>query len=107
MPFWLEGKLQDQPAYMGTFRRCNYLRMTPWHHMELVTECGRYTEFDDIPTLWWQITTVSVGVGCGLAFLVAVVALLSCCLQDVLSVTSVKVAGALQFIAGELKYLLI
>ena len=100
MPFWIEGTLQDHPAYFGTFRRCNYPRMIDSRRVEVVTECGRYSQFEDIPTLWWQIVTISVGIGCGLALLVALVALLSCCLQDVLSVTSVKIAGGMQFLAG-------
>ena len=101
LPYWLKGTLQNHPAFLGTFRRCNYLSLNAMHQLELVFECGRYTEFDDIPSIWWQVTTITVGIGCGLGILVAFTALLSCCLDDVLSHTIAKGAGILQFIAGE------
>ena len=69
--------------------------------MVVVKECGRYSEWEDIPSFWWKVTTISVGIGCGLTILVSFFTLLACCMKDVISQTSAKVGGALQFLAGQ------
>lgn len=102
MPFWLKGSLKNSTeAYLGAFRRCNYPKMSSAGEVVIIEQCGRYAEFEDIPSLWWKVTTISVGVGCGLTVLVAFTALLACCMEDVLTKTSAKVGGVLQFLAGE------
>lgn len=108
-------------AYFGAFRRCNY----PWTHpdtrrIELVEQCGRYRAFQDIPSIWWQVATVTVGVGSALALLVPSIFFLSspscnlgflcqtafisvpaCCVQDIISRTSARLLGILQVFAGQ------
>lgn len=103
LPFWLEGEMEDgTKSFIGTFRRCNYPRMTDHGEVKTVMECGRYAEFNDIPSLWWQVSTVIIGVGCGISILVSFTSLLSCCVEDVVSKTTAKVGGILQFVAGTL-----
>lgn len=60
--------------------------------------------FWDIPSVWWQITTVLVGIGSGLSLLVAVTASAACCITYVVHDRSAKFVGALQLIAGKLLY---
>ena len=102
MPYWLHGALANSTeAYVGAFRRCVYPRLSGDGQVVIIEQCGRYTEFSDIPSLWWKVTTVSVGVGCGLTVLVAFTAMLACCMDDVLTKPTAKVGGVLQFLAGQ------
>ncbi len=106
LPFWLEGYTRnDTPTSLGTFRRCNYPTLTEHGEITVVMECGRYSEWQDIPSFWWKVATISVGVGCGLTVLVAFFAIFACCINDVISQTSAKVGGAFQFLAGKLQIL--
>lgn len=103
MPFWIKGTVRfnnNTGTFIGLFRRCNYPALTPGGHVEIVRECGRYSMFDDIPSPWWQAATISVGIGCGLMVLVTFVALAACCLQGVVTTTTAKLGGILQFTAG-------
>ncbi|XP_076057545.1 LHFPL tetraspan subfamily member 6 protein-like [Oratosquilla oratoria] len=101
LPYWIKGSLAgDTNTYFGSFRRCNYPRLNAFGQVEIVRECGRYSSFWSIPSAWWQVTTVLVGVGAGLSLLVAVTALAACCLTHVIHTTSARAAGMLQFIAG-------
>lgn len=43
------------------------------------------------------------GVGCGLLLLVALTALMGCCISDLISRTIGRVAGGIQFVGGEFK----
>lgn len=60
-----------------------------------------YCRFWDIPSVWWQVSTVLVGIGSALSLLVAVTASAACCITYVVHDRSAKVVGALQLIAGE------
>ena len=103
MPYWLQGTMvNNTPTYLGVFRRCNYLSIGDDARLDIVMECGRYTTFTDIPSLWWQISTVTVGVGCGLMMLVAFTALFGCCVRGVITPTTARVARFLQLLAGQL-----
>ena len=108
LPYWLEGEIhlngESIPTFIGVFRRCHYLRLSAHGDIEVVRECGRYETFFDIPSQWWQISTVTISAGCILLLFVSVAGIFSCCVQGVLSHTSAKVAGVLQFIAGELQF---
>ena len=102
LPYWLEGSMQDKtPVYLGTFRRCNYPKLTENGQIVTIQECGRYTTFLDIPSLWWQIGAVVIGVGCGLSVLVAFTALLSCCIDDVMTKSIARIGGVIQLFAGK------
>ncbi|CAG0880871.1 unnamed protein product [Darwinula stevensoni] len=94
------GELEDGvPTYFGSFRRCNYPRLTSPGETQVVFECGRYASFNAIPSLWWRITTVSVGVGAGLSLLIGVTATSACCLSNVVHKTSARVMGSIQALA--------
>lgn len=58
------------------------------------------SRFWDIPSAWWQASTVLVGIASALSLLVAVTALAACCITYVVHTGTARVAGALQLIAG-------
>ncbi|KAF5305490.1 hypothetical protein FQA39_LY01581 [Lamprigera yunnana] len=98
IPFWIQGRLLGKvDAYFNSFRRCNYPRVSPEGIVEIVEECGRYTRFWDIPSPWWQASTVLVGTGSALALLIAVTATAACCIKYVIYSGTARIAGILQF----------
>lgn len=101
MPYWLWGSQLGKSVSFGTFRRCSY----PVHDesrqmMVMVEECGRYASFQGIPSAEWRICTVVTGLGCGLLLLVALTALMGCCVSELISRTVGRVAGGIQFLGG-------
>ena len=60
-----------------------------------------HCRFWDIPSPWWQASTVLVGVGSALSLLVAITATAACCITYVVHTGTARIAGALQFIAGQ------
>lgn len=103
MPYWLLGTQMDKPVSFGTFRRCSYpVRDEESQSTVMLEQCGRYASFHGIPSLEWRICTVVTGVGCGLLLLVALTALMGCCISDLISRTIGRVAGGIQFVGGEL-----
>lgn len=100
MPYWLQGQLNGIPVYFGVFRRCNYPRRTFNDEFEMVEQCGRYSSFTDIPSLWWQVATIAVGTGCGLAVLIALIAILAICIRGIISPFIARIAGVLQMCSG-------
>uniref|UniRef100_A0AAY5K7Y0 LHFPL tetraspan subfamily member 6 n=1 Tax=Esox lucius TaxID=8010 RepID=A0AAY5K7Y0_ESOLU len=102
MPYWLLGSQMDKPVSFGTFRRCSYpVRDEARQATVMLEQCGRYASFQGIPSLEWRICTVVTGTGCGLLLLVALTALMGCCISDLISRTIGRVAGGVQFIAAE------
>lgn len=105
MPYWLLGTQMDKPVSFGTFRRCSYpVRDEESQSTVMLEQCGRYASFHGIPSLEWKICTVVTGVGCGLLLLVALTALMGCCISDLISRTIGRVAGGIQFVGGELMF---
>lgn len=105
MPYWLLGIQMDKPVSFGTFRRCSYpVRDEESQTTVMLEQCGRYASFHGIPSLEWRICTVVTGVGCGLLLLVALTALMGCCISDLISRTIGRVAGGIQFVGGEYLY---
>lgn len=105
MPYWLLGTQMDKPVSFGTFRRCSYpVRDEESQSTVMLEQCGRYASFHGIPSLEWRICTVVTGVGCGLLLLVALTALMGCCISDLISRTIGRVAGGIQFVGGELTF---
>lgn len=103
MPYWLLGSQMDKPVSFGTFRRCTYpVRDEESQSTVMLEQCGRYASFYSIPSLEWRICTVVTGVGCGLLLLVALTALMGCCISELISRTIGRVAGGIQFVGGEL-----
>lgn len=102
LPYWLHGSmLNATDVYFGTFRRCNYPRVSESGAVVIMNECGRYSTFGDIPSLSWQICTVLVGIGCGMLLLVGFTAVFACCISDVVSKGAARVGGILQLFAGK------
>ena len=69
--------------------------------MVMVEECGRYASFQGIPSAEWRISTIVTGLGCGLLLLVALTALMACCVSELISRTVGRVAGGIQFLGGK------
>ncbi|XP_011493966.1 PREDICTED: lipoma HMGIC fusion partner-like [Ceratosolen solmsi marchali] len=65
LPYWIQGRLLGKAdAYFSSFRRCNYPRIrTPHNAPEIVYQCARYSSFWDIPSPWWQASTVTISFG--------------------------------------------
>lgn len=106
MPYWLLGTQMDKPVSFGTFRRCSYpVRDEERQATVMLEQCGRYASFHGIPSLEWRICTVVTGVGCGLLLLVALTALMGCCISDLISRTIGRVAGGIQFVGGKFVFL--
>lgn len=101
MPYWLLGSQMGKPVSFGTFRRCSYpIRDEARGGTVMLEQCGRYASFQGIPSLEWRICTVVTGTGCGLLLLVALTAIMGCCVTDLISRTIGRVAGGIQFVGG-------
>ncbi|KAM4794616.1 LHFPL tetraspan subfamily member 6 protein [Rhinophrynus dorsalis] len=101
MPYWLLGTQLDKPVSFGTFRRCSYpVRDESRQTTVMVEQCGRYASFQAIPSPEWRICTVVTGLGCGLLLLVALTAIMGCCVSELISRTVGRVAGGIQFLGG-------
>ena len=101
LPYWVEGKIYNTTVYLGVFRRCNFLIKRDDGLSVLERACGRYASFQDIPSEAWKASTVMMGIGCGILLLVALTAIFSCCLKDIVTRTSARVGGGFQFLAGK------
>lgn len=105
LPYWVSGHMlikisgkseQHIPVHFGIFRRCNYPALTTDNQLTVIYECGRYSTFRDIPSASWQITTLTVGVGCGLCLLISTVSMFGVCIKRVVIATVARTAGVLQ-----------
>lgn len=111
-PDWVHGPAQFHPTLaknatfrFGLFRRCNYIQR---NHSRAVgpgiflrEECGRYEDFNDIPSRYWQAATVLAGVGAGFLVLVGLTAFFAIFLEDVCSRSLSYVALGMQLIGGK------
>lgn len=102
LPYWIKGTTLNTTVYLGVFRRCNYLVKGSDGLTYVQQGCARYTTFNDIPSTAWRACTVLIGLACGLLLLVCLTAVAACCARDVISRASAKVAGILQFFAGNM-----
>uniref|UniRef100_A0A8C0SR22 LHFPL tetraspan subfamily member 1 n=1 Tax=Canis lupus familiaris TaxID=9615 RepID=A0A8C0SR22_CANLF len=100
LPYWLFGSQLGKPVSFSTFRRCNYPVRGEGHSLIMVEECGRYASFSAIPSLAWQMCTVVTGAGCALLLLVALAAVLGCCMEELISRMMGRCMGAAQFVGG-------
>ncbi|XP_046429865.1 LHFPL tetraspan subfamily member 6 protein-like isoform X3 [Neodiprion fabricii] len=106
LPYWIQGRLLGKAdAYFSSFRRCNYPRLrAPNAAPEIVYECARYSSFWDIPSAWWQASTVTIGVGVALAVIttLTLLAAASSFLPHILRMTRpTRALGSLQLLAGK------
>nr|XP_014288641.1 LHFPL tetraspan subfamily member 6 protein-like [Halyomorpha halys] len=101
LPYWIKGRLPgDVETYLGTFRRCNYPKLTPQRTIEIVHQCARYSRWWDIPSTWWRVSTLLVGIGSALSLLVAVGLVSAFCVSDVVHTLTTRISGALQLLAA-------
>ncbi|XP_017756418.1 PREDICTED: lipoma HMGIC fusion partner-like [Eufriesea mexicana] len=105
LPYWIQGRLLGKAdAYFGSFRRCNYPRIrAPNAAPEIVYECARYSSFWDIPSAWWQASTVTMGIGVAIAVIGALtlLAAASSFLPHILKTPKhTRVLGSLQLLAA-------
>uniref|UniRef100_A0A1B6EFG9 LHFPL tetraspan subfamily member 6 protein n=1 Tax=Clastoptera arizonana TaxID=38151 RepID=A0A1B6EFG9_9HEMI len=101
LPYWIQGSLLGKvDASFSTFRRCNYPHLTPQGSVEIVIQCARYSSFKDIPSPWWQISTVFVASGSALSLIVAVVIVAACCMASVIHRRTARVAGVVQLLSA-------
>lgn len=77
LALWISA---GKPVSFSTFRRCNYPVRGEGQSLIMVEECGRYASWCAIPSLAWQMCTVVTGAGCALLLLVALAAVLGCCM---------------------------
>ncbi|KAJ7402266.1 Lipoma HMGIC fusion partner like protein [Pitangus sulphuratus] len=104
MPYWLLGSQLEKSVSFGTFRRCSYpVRDESRQMTVMVEQCGRYASFQAIPSAEWRICTVVTGLGCGLLLLVALTALMGCCVSELISRTVGRVAGGIQFLGEQVE----
>ncbi|XP_047342947.1 LHFPL tetraspan subfamily member 6 protein-like isoform X5 [Vespa velutina] len=91
-------------AYFSSFRRCNYPRIrAPNATPEIVYECARYSSFWDIPSAWWQASTVTMGIGVSIAVIGALtlLAAASSFLPHILRTPKhTRLLGSIHFIAA-------
>ncbi|KAL7300234.1 hypothetical protein TKK_0006873 [Trichogramma kaykai] len=105
LPYWIQGKLLGKAdAYFNSFRRCNYPRIrTPTSTPEIVYECARYSSFWDIPSPWWQASTLTICLGLAVAMIGALtlLAAASSFLPHTLKRPKhTKILGSLQLLAA-------
>lgn len=108
LPYWIKGQLKHQPnvvaAFFGTFRRCAFPQISADQtEIVIINECGRYSAFVDIPSVYWQLTTLVVGTGSGLTLFSATVAFLACWINQLWSGLFIRVLGILHLAAGKNK----
>ncbi|XP_054000100.1 LHFPL tetraspan subfamily member 1 protein-like isoform X2 [Hylaeus anthracinus] len=106
MCFAFQGRLLGKAdAYFSSFRRCNYPRIkAPNAAPEIVYECARYSSFWDIPSAWWQASTVTMGIGIAIAVIGALTLLAAALsfLPHILKTPKyTRILGALQLLAGK------
>ena len=100
LPYWVQGTVYNTTVHIGVFSRCNYLVKGADGLTRIEAACGKYATFHDIPSEAWRACTVMIGVGCGLLLLVALTAVFCCCMKDIATQSSARVAGGLQFLSG-------
>jgi len=99
LPYWLiDGNVSSSPVEFGCFRLCYPVRATITNL--IAVQCGRYSSFDEIPSVWWKICTVTVGIGCAVAVLIAFISLPAWCVSDVISRASARMLGVYQLLAA-------
>jgi len=103
LPYWLtDGNVSSYSAEFGCFRLCYPVKNvgTSMIASAISVQCGRYASFDEIPSVWWKICTVTVGIGCALATLIAFISLPAWCVTDVVSRASARMLGVYQLVAA-------
>ncbi|KAL1132847.1 hypothetical protein AAG570_010799 [Ranatra chinensis] len=64
----------------------------------------RHRPWWDIPSEWWRVSTLLVGLASALSLLVAVTGISAACIPDVVHPTTARIFGAVQLIAEKGRY---
>ncbi|XP_026684215.1 LHFPL tetraspan subfamily member 6 protein-like isoform X2 [Diaphorina citri] len=100
IPFWVQGQNPEgQQIHFNSFRRCG-MPVTFVETPRVGDRCFRYESFKDIPSGWWQLTTIFVGFGGTVAMIIAITAMSACCISYVVQKSTAKVAGGVQLFAA-------
>uniref|UniRef100_A0A914Y2T7 Uncharacterized protein n=1 Tax=Panagrolaimus superbus TaxID=310955 RepID=A0A914Y2T7_9BILA len=62
--------------------------------------CGRYSGFNDIPSIYWQVSTCLIAFGCLLTTTLTLILIPSCCFKHIVSKNSAIIIGLLQAVAA-------
>lgn len=105
LPYWIKGQLKRHPStvatFFGTFRRCAFPQISADQtEIVIINECGRYSSFLDIPSVYWQLTTLIVGMGFALTLLSAVVSFLACWVARMWTGNFIRTLGMIHLSAG-------
>ncbi|XP_036916061.1 LHFPL tetraspan subfamily member 1 protein [Sturnira hondurensis] len=100
LPYWLFRSQLGKLVSFSTFWRWNYPVLGEGDSLSMVEECGCYASFSAIPSLAWQMCMVVTGASCALLLLVALAAVLGCCMEELISRMMVCFMGAAEFVGG-------
>ncbi|GMT05363.1 hypothetical protein PENTCL1PPCAC_27537, partial [Pristionchus entomophagus] len=105
IPEWLIGTVSANGktviAFFGAYKRCNYPIFDEESSMiALVEECGRYSSFFVVPSLYWQIAIVLVVFGTSLSLLLSFLIIPSLCTAHVITASSAIIVGFFQIVAA-------
>ncbi|KAF8385033.1 lhfp-4 [Pristionchus pacificus] len=105
IPEWLIGSVSANGktvlAFFGAYKRCNYPIFDEESSMiALVEECGRYSSFFVVPSLYWQLTIILVVTGTSLSMLLSFLIIPSLCTQHVINASSAIIVGFFQIVAA-------
>ncbi|OWA53878.1 putative Lipoma HMGIC fusion partner-like protein [Hypsibius exemplaris] len=107
LPYWIKGVISgpNEPSplktFFSTFRRCNFPQLSADQtDIVIERECGRYSSFSDIPSVWWQLATLVVGFGSALTLFAAVMSFLACWINDMWTRLFIRGLGLLHLGAG-------
>ncbi|KAI6172642.1 Lipoma HMGIC fusion partner-like protein [Aphelenchoides besseyi] len=83
-PKWIVGSIalngRQNVAYFGSFRRCNYpVFNEELQQFKMYTGCGQYVSFNDIPSVFWKISSLSIGLSCFISIVLSMILIPSCC----------------------------
>ncbi|GMR30475.1 hypothetical protein PMAYCL1PPCAC_00670 [Pristionchus mayeri] len=105
VPEWLIGTVSANGrtvvAFFGAYKRCNYPIYDEAASMfALVEECGRYSSFFVVPSLYWQLAILLVVAGTSLSLLLSFLIIPSLCTRHVINASSAIIVGFFQIVAA-------
>lgn len=62
--------------------------------------CGIYSNFQDIPSIFWQFASVSIGIGCFLSLSLILILIPACCFKNIATKSSSVLIGLFQVVSG-------
>ncbi|KAL3280317.1 hypothetical protein HHI36_017806 [Cryptolaemus montrouzieri] len=101
VPIWsVKMKIEITCTYNSEFiARCFFIKV-PIIDVNLSWLPLLVERFWDIPSPWWQASTILVGTGSALSLLIAVTATAACCITFVIHSGNAKIAGSAQLLSA-------